>query len=518
MANYSNDTYKINRNKNYVNVRSQMGIPVVDADWNEMDDIRKYELQNFIKNFIGDGVLGDDDFRIFGGFNGEDNFVIFPGYCLMDGNVVYNDGDFRYSDQPFPDQDLADRPLTQLIAPQHNTRIDTVYLDVWEREVDSKKDPDLVNPKIGIETCVRIKREWVVRVVVGIEGSGEPANIPIDPEHCYYTLATLIRYVNDKTISSKNIIDQRFAGMNLRDSIARSVDLSRIHKVPLLQQTLFGRGVPAVSVRVGSNPSNIAFDGMHIWVANNMSKNVSKIDITGNTVVESVAVEDSPLGVAFDGTYIWVANNMSKNVSKIDITRNKVVESVAVGDRPADIAFDGTHIWVTVNQSNNVSKIDIAKNKVMSSVLTGYSPSGVAFDGMHIWVANYGSDNVSKIDITRDTVVASVAVNHPLNIAFDGTHIWVTHLSDNVSKIDITRNKVVASVAVGGSPAGIAFDGTHIWVANYGSSNVSKIDIARNTVVASIAVGYSSGIAFDGTHIWVANSRSNIVSKIKKII
>ena len=47
----------------YVNVRMQQGVPIVDADLNELDDIRQFELRAFLKWFVGDGVPdGNDDF------------------------------------------------------------------------------------------------------------------------------------------------------------------------------------------------------------------------------------------------------------------------------------------------------------------------------------------------------------------------------------------------------------------------------------------------------------------------
>lgn len=51
--------------KHYVGVRLQQGVPLLDADWNESEDIRKYEVQEFIRQFIGDCVPdANDGFRI----------------------------------------------------------------------------------------------------------------------------------------------------------------------------------------------------------------------------------------------------------------------------------------------------------------------------------------------------------------------------------------------------------------------------------------------------------------------
>ena len=72
-----------------------------------------------------------------------------------------------------------------------------------------------------------------------------------------------------------------------------------------------------------------------------------------------VTVGTAPFGIAFDGSYIWVANSGSNNVSKIDISTDTVVATVTVGNVPRDIAFDGSYIWVVNSGSNNVSKIKI---------------------------------------------------------------------------------------------------------------------------------------------------------------
>ena len=63
MGNFSQDTF--DPLKNYVAVRLQQGVPLVDADWNEAHDVRKFEVQAFLKWFVGNGVPeGIDGFRI----------------------------------------------------------------------------------------------------------------------------------------------------------------------------------------------------------------------------------------------------------------------------------------------------------------------------------------------------------------------------------------------------------------------------------------------------------------------
>src|SRR5690242_5831283 len=65
--------------KGFSSVRMQQGVPLVDADVNELDDIRKFEHRAFLKCYVGDGLpSGNDGFRIMG-FGEADDFLIRPG-------------------------------------------------------------------------------------------------------------------------------------------------------------------------------------------------------------------------------------------------------------------------------------------------------------------------------------------------------------------------------------------------------------------------------------------------------
>jgi hypothetical protein len=355
MGNFSRrDTF--DKMKHYVGVRLQQGVPIVDADWNEMEDIGKYELRAFLKWFVGNGVPQDNDgFRILplagGGINtivltsnktdiglssvvinrddpaaadalgfGPHNWsasrtgsspaqltgdaaepfaladgmtlvistdglpeetVIFraddftdpqdpaahigaataarvmavinhalnnltasvgqgndfdiqggdgtpdrAGRCLVEGWDVINESNLKYTAQPlYENAALADAwgvpPLEELELPGKGTdRTDVVYLDVWEREVDSAEDYEhLVHPDINIETCVRLKREWVVRVAQGLDDEEDLPSFLQDNElirdgHVYYPLARLTWTWEEEHLSPE-ITDLRLTGLSV---------------------------------------------------------------------------------------------------------------------------------------------------------------------------------------------------------------------------------------------------------------------------------------------------------------
>jgi YVTN family beta-propeller protein len=494
----------------YVGIRLQQGVPLLDRDWNELEDIRRYEELMLRKWYVGNGTP-DDGFKISVVEPPACDFKIGAGRCIVDGFEVVHEPEgndyILYSSQD---------GIANLTLPSEEVRQDTVFLDVWIEEVTSEEDPALKNSQdVKIPTCVRHKLEWRVRV--GKENKG-------NDHHFYYDLAEIKRE-EGKITEVKDLRTTKLTLATVRDALdtwltelpgrldARE---RKMYRVPLLQQTIFGRAVPVATIPVGNYPYEVAFDGAHIWVTNYNENSVSKIDIVTN-VVATVPVGTNPRGVAFDGVHIWVANSGEDTVSKIDIVTNAVVATVSVGDNPRGVAFDGTHIWVINFNDNSVSKVDIATNAMVETVSVGEKPRGVAFDGMHILVANFNGNSVSKVDIHTNEVVATVSVGEkPRRVVFDGTHIWVTNSGENtLSKVDIQTNEVVATVSVGESPRGVAFDGAHIWIVNSDDNNISKIDILTNEVIKKIPVGKKpGGVAFDGTHIWVANSEDNSVTKI----
>ncbi|MGA1870549.1 MAG: tail fiber domain-containing protein [bacterium] len=229
MGNFSRNTF--DRIKHYVGVRLQQGVPIVDADWNEQEDIRKSELRTFLKWFVGNGIpQGNDGFHILEAPspNNENDFLIKGsdgtpegvGYCMAEGWDAIIENDIRYTEQElYNNPDLAEAwdvdSLPPLNAPTALPRIDLVFLDIWEREVDSIEDEDLIDSRIGVETCVRTKREWVVRVAQGTEGLPTPPSIEPPQGHVFYPLASLNRQVNNQLIQESIINDLRVTGLRI---------------------------------------------------------------------------------------------------------------------------------------------------------------------------------------------------------------------------------------------------------------------------------------------------------------
>ncbi|WP_043663151.1 DUF6519 domain-containing protein [Streptomyces xylophagus] len=214
----------------YVNVRLQQGVPIVDSDVNELDDVRKFELRAFLKWYVGDGVPeGTNGFQITGGLNNDftigagaptgsgstelDTALAHTGRIIVDGLDVMITTDLAFSAQPLHASQTGSAALATklgvpvvpaLTAPSTATTL-VAYLDVWEHLVTPDDDPNLILPGLGVESCARTKREWVVRVGAAVPVSGSPDFLA---GHSYAALAVLNRPAA-ALIAPSNIVDKR---------------------------------------------------------------------------------------------------------------------------------------------------------------------------------------------------------------------------------------------------------------------------------------------------------------------
>ncbi|MCZ6673172.1 MAG: hypothetical protein O7C75_09555, partial [Verrucomicrobia bacterium] len=234
MAVITPDTF--NSLRSYVGVRLQQSVPLVDADWNEMEDIRKFEVRAFLKWFVGNGVpLDNDGFRIEGA-ELENDFIITSGVSggpdglnnvgriLVDGQDLFITADINFKAQALYVEnagapELATGlgvPVIAAIPAGPGTAL--VYLDVWERLVRSDEDASLILPELGTESAVRIKRDWVVRVRLdtNVPAPGDPDYIA---SHTYYGLATFeLRDEDPHLINVSDVTDLREKNLALPPS------------------------------------------------------------------------------------------------------------------------------------------------------------------------------------------------------------------------------------------------------------------------------------------------------------
>src|SRR5262249_14260921 len=92
-----------------------------------------------------------------------------------------------------------------------------VYLDLFEDEIDSIGDPSLLDPRIGVETAICMRRNWAVRVARVPEDVLALSSPP--PGHLYLQLAQLKRIANNANIDGSMITDLRDTQLSIKRKI-----------------------------------------------------------------------------------------------------------------------------------------------------------------------------------------------------------------------------------------------------------------------------------------------------------
>lgn len=272
-----------------------------------------------------------------------------------------------------------------------------------------------------------------------------------------------------------------------------------------------------IAFTAGASPSDVAFDGQHVWVANLNGSSLTKLRASDGLLEGTFALGSAPYALAFDGAYVWTANFFGNSVTKVRASDGATFGPYAVGSGPRALAFDGAAVWVANTNANTVSKLRASDGFLLGSFATGTSPIAIAFDGIQLWVANSSGGSVTRLRASDGANLGTVAVGaSPRAVCFDGTHVWVANFGGNsVTKLLAKDGSNLGTYATGAGPYGVEFDGTHVWVANFTDNTVTKLRASDGANLGTYSVGTNpKGLAFDGANIWVANTGGSTVSKL----
>ena len=193
--NFSNrGVHTFDPDNDYLGLRLQQGVPLLDRDWNELNDIRVHLDRTLRRIYLGDGVPDLTGFEIGPlGSGAADDVLIGPGHCLVDGYDVVNRQLLAFSEQG----DQVPLPPGQRM---------TLYLEPEIRQLGEVDRPELGNPQdINLETCLRDQLTWAVRVV----------RSPAIPPPTAYPLAEIVPDQAGAPITEQHITDLRRTGLNL---------------------------------------------------------------------------------------------------------------------------------------------------------------------------------------------------------------------------------------------------------------------------------------------------------------
>jgi YVTN family beta-propeller protein len=153
------------------------------------------------------------------------------------------------------------------------------------------------------------------------------------------------------------------------------------------------------AVDVGRHPRGIAItaDSRYAFVAVMGEARIDVIDLVELRVVHSIrtAAGTTPrhLLLSPDGGSLYVSNNTSNSVRRIDLATDTVTGIAATGTetRTMALADDGDSLYVVNYRDGTLSKVRTSDMVVLQTVPSGVQPVGVTYDAptRQVWVADY---------------------------------------------------------------------------------------------------------------------------------
>jgi len=255
-------------------------------------------------------------------------------------------------------------------------------------------------------------------------------------------------------------------------------------------------------------------DGRTLVAANNVSANISIIDLDTQTVRAYVDTGDRPLGVAVtpDGNYAVVCNGDNDRVSVIDLATDTRVANLPVYSRPAEVRVspDSQYAYVTTVAGTDrlhFIELDGSNSQVVGSLVTGQMGSMVytynvlsgielSPDGSVLALCISFDDELLLVDTAAHSELTRVPVgDFPIRVAFapDGSKAYVTNsISDNVHVMVIDGESSYVEAVVPGIdfPLTVTVDatGSFVYVGsfNYSSPAIKVVDAATNSIVKTV--------------------------------
>ena len=115
-----------------------------------------------------------------------------------------------------------------------------------------------------------------------------------------------------------------------------------------------GSGARAASCRPGSPlPAGtvaVAFGAGAVWLANQLTDEVIRVDPQRNRVTARIAVGREPLALAISGGSVWTANALDDSVSRVVASGAGEPETHRLDATPTAISVAGDDVWVATSR------------------------------------------------------------------------------------------------------------------------------------------------------------------------
>jgi streptogramin lyase len=279
-------------------------------------------------------------------------------------------------------------------------------------------------------------------------------------------------------------------------------------KLTLLGVALAALASPQLVARIetGSSPGGATAAYGAVWVANDRSGTLARIDPATNRVTRRLRLRPGLFSVTHGFGALWVVNYDRDMLSRVD-PRTGRVRSVRVGAAPFDVAAAFGRVWVTAWEAGKLVEVDPRSLRVVRRIAIGARPTGLHVAGGGLWVG-FGRSATAIARLDPKSVKferVPVGVRAPSWFVAGANGLWI-QAADNVL-VHVERGRVVDRLTFGRTLAQGALgpDGT-LWIPDKEQSLVYRVDPKTARVLDSFAAGPGAFLALRAyDSMWVTS-------------
>lgn len=149
----------------------------------------------------------------------------------------------------------------------------------------------------------------------------------------------------------------------------------------------------------------------NLWMVANALTKAVKLDPATGTFTDYPGIGSAATGVAYSNGSVWVSNNASTCVYKVEYSGTV---TGFTGTAAFDVKSDGTNVWICHGTAENaVSKVS-PSGTITKYTGTCTNPTKLAFDGTDMWAVSGSAGEMSKIS-SSGTITTYTGLAIPTN-------------------------------------------------------------------------------------------------------
>ncbi len=195
-----------------------------------------------------------------------------------------------------------------------------------------------------------------------------------------------------------------------------------------------------------------------------------------------------PTGLASDGKFLWLADDFTDRIYKIDPAKGTVVSSFeSPGHHPEGLAWDGKYLWHIDAGEKLMYKLDPATGRALT-ILESNSPNprDLAWDGEYLWIADFRSDTLLKVSTVDGMMVQTLTApaGETTGLTFDGKYLWVADRGeDRIYLVNPADGWCLSSFrSYGPFPAGLAWGNGTLWNVDYENDEIYQVEVFSSDI------------------------------------